>query len=161
VSSRGTLGENVECGSGRDELTVDVSDFPRQTCERVASRDTSPAAAGTLQILGGSTLRMSNERTPSLRVKVRCVGGPCTGGAYLFSNRGYIYPFNASKPVRLQPGQSGTALMRFGSGYGSFRRYLGQKRRLRMYVATLVGDGEGRTKTVKRAVTVTARAGLK
>jgi hypothetical protein len=30
-----------------------------------------------------------------------------------------------------------------------------------MYVATLVGDGEGHTKTVKRAVTVTARAGLK
>ena len=161
VSSRGTFGENVDCGAGRDALTVDVSDFPQRTCERVVSRDTTPTAAGTLQIVGGSTLRMSNERTPSLRVKVRCVGGPCTGGAYLFGGRSYIFPFNASKPVRLQAGQTGTALMRFGSGFGSFREYLGKKRRLRMYVATLVGDEEGRTKTVKRAVTVTARAGLK
>jgi hypothetical protein len=157
----GKFGENVDCGAGRDQLTLDVSDFPSRTCERVASRDTSPAAAGTLQLVGGKTLRMTNERTPSLRINVRCVGGPCVGGVFLFSGRSYIYPFNGSKPVRLQPGQTGTALMRFGSGFGAFREYLGKKRRLRMYVATLVGDDEGRTKTVRKAVTVTAKRRLK
>jgi hypothetical protein len=156
------LGENVDCGAGRDELTVDVSDFPQRSCERVASRDTSPAAAGTLQLVGGSTLRMSNEKTPSLRIKVRCVGGPCVGGAYLFGSNAYISPFNAiNRPFRLQPGQTATGVMRFGSGFDAFREYLGKKGRLRMYVATLVGDEAGRTKTVRRAVTVTARRGLK
>jgi Ca2+-binding RTX toxin-like protein len=158
----GVLGEQGECGAGRDELTVDVSDFPRRTCEKVTSRDTSPAAAGTLQILGGSTLRMSNEKTPSLRIKVRCVGGPCVGAAYLFSSKAYIFPFHATKTAyRLQPGQTATGIMRFGSGFGAFREYLGKKRKLRMYVATLAGDGEGHTKTVRKAVTVTARRGLK
>jgi hypothetical protein len=128
----------------------------------VASRDTSPAAAGTLQIVGGRTLRMSTEKTPSLRIKVRCVGGPCMGAAYLFPSRHYILPLNATKRAyRLDAGQTATGVMRFGSGFGAFREYLGKKRNVRMYVATLVGDGEGRTKTVRKAVTVTARRGLK
>ena len=156
------IGEAPACGAGRDVLTADVGDLPGHDCEKLAKKETSPAASGTLQILGGSTLRMSNEKTPSLRIKVRCVGGPCAGRAYLFGDRRYIAPFNATKGAfKLEAGQTAIGVMRFGSGYGAFRSYVGKKGRLRMYVATLAGDAEGRTSTVRRTVTVTARRGLR
>jgi hypothetical protein len=95
-------------------------------------------------------------------VTVRCVGGPCSGRAYLFGARDYAFPFNATKRgFRLEPGQTAVGVMRFGSGYGGFRKYIGRKGRSRMFLATLVGDADANTKTVRKAITLTAPRGLR
>jgi Ca2+-binding RTX toxin-like protein len=155
------IGESPECGRGADVLTADVSDFPKQSCEKSPKSETSPAAKPALRLTGSSTLRMTTSGTPSLRVTAKCVNGPCAGRAYLFGSSSYAVPFNATgQAYRLASGKTATLTIRFGSGYGDFRRSIAGKR-VRMYLATLVGDASGRTRTVRRAVTVSAPKNLR
>jgi Ca2+-binding RTX toxin-like protein len=155
------IGEQPVCGAGKDTLTADVGDLPHGSCDVISKADTKPAAKGTLQITSGGTYKLAG-KTPGFDIKVKCVGGPCEGRAYFYTGKGYIFPFNASKGAfKLAAGQTGTQRIAFGNGYRSFRESVGRKGRIKAYIATLVGDAEGRTKTVRKSITLTARKGLR
>jgi Ca2+-binding RTX toxin-like protein len=152
-------GENVDCGSGRDAtLLADIGDSPQYTCERHKVRDTSPKAAGGLKPIGSKRLRVGRtSRPPGVAVRVRCVGGPCTGLPYLLTpNRKNHLATYARRAVRLRAGQTAVIKMPFGMGWGEFNRKGG---RFRAYLATLSGDTEGRTRTMGRKVTIVSRGG--
>ncbi len=87
------------------------------------------------------------------------IPGGSTGYSRILSrHRG---PHATKDGYKLQAGQTLTRKMFFGNGYGAFRRTLAQKKRMKMFLATVTGDEQGHTSTARKAITVTAAKGLR
>jgi Ca2+-binding RTX toxin-like protein len=180
-------GESVSCGFDPGEsptrpkrvvdvLVADVGDFVR-SCERLTYKDTAPTAPGALQILGPSKLTLPVTGKAVVRIPVKCVGGPCRGRLFAYTSPvdAKTYDPSTSDPfasrdtltedkysIQLAPGRSQNVVLPFYGGYRFKRFRLGLAgKRMRMYLATLVGDDAGHTKTVRRTTTLVGPKGLK